>query len=136
MAQAATAVGPQTGNSSQRTSSYCLGQVAKKDGAGALLDAASLIPGGGEVADMARFLGAVASTEMSSTTTGAVVGGTATATTVATNAYHLNPTLGLKGVAKDSLEAIPVIGTVVGAGAFLYDGYSAYQDYVNCMAGQ
>ena len=65
-----------------------------------------------------------------------VIGIAGVSSSVAVFGHNFEKARALTNVAKNGLETIPVIGTVVGASALLYDGYGAYQDYQKCMAGQ
>jgi RHS repeat-associated protein len=111
----------------------CGWDALKKEGAGAALDAASIIPGGGDAADVARLAAGSVSLTISMAThdqPGMALGAAGTGIAVADGA-----TTGMRAtttVGKDALEAIPIVGTVVGVGSLLYDGYKGIEDFRKC----
>jgi RHS repeat-associated protein len=121
---------------SSNRAAACAALVAKNDLAGSTLDAASIIPGGGDLADVARLGAGAASLGISvsqGNKFGTAIGATGTAlggVVVARNTVNAAAV----GV-KDGLEAVPGIGTVVGLGALAFDAYSAVDDYNKCMSG-
>ena len=118
---------PRTSYPSDELSSVCMMKVAKKDGAGAALDAASIIPGGAELADGARVAATTASLGVSIAQNNApgMVTGSVGVAVPAGNAIF-----------KDFAEGIPGLGTFVGVVAFGVDALGAIQDYKDCMAGK
>jgi RHS repeat-associated protein len=112
---------------------HCLAVVAAKDGAGAALDAASIIPGGGLLGDIGRLAAGALSFGISAFNgdrTGSSIGSAG----VVTGSAQVSR--GIVAIsAKDGLEAIPGVGTAVGGLATLVDGVNAANDMVECMAG-
>ncbi len=120
---------------SNNRAAACAALVAKNDLAGSVLDAASIIPGGGDLADVARLGAGAASLGISASQgnkIGTGIGATGTAlggVVVARNTVNAAAV----GV-KDGLEAVPGIGTLVGLGALAFDAYSAVSEYNKCMS--
>jgi len=101
------------------------------------LDAGSIIPGGGDVADLGR-LGAGAVSLTISIAKGDSIGtalGAAGAGLVVVDGSTKGASIG-SGLVKDALEGIPIVGTVVGLGALYNDYAGASEDYNKCIGGE
>jgi hypothetical protein len=127
---------PQNNPNKRKTAADCAAAVAKADLAGAALDAASLIPGGGDLGDVARLGAGAASLGISASQGNR--GGTAfglAGVTLGSAVVSRNVVNAAAVGAKDGLEAIPFLGTIVGVGALGFDAFSAAKEYNACLAG-
>ncbi len=110
----------------------CAVEAFSKGGLALALDAASIVPGGADVADVARAGAGTASIVVSVATKdrpGQALGVTGA---VLTGAGAFTEWQGATA-AKNIAEAIPIVGGVVGIGAVLYDGKGILKDYNDCV---
>ncbi len=115
-----------------RSKNHALLKHSPKGGLALALDAASIVPGGADVADVARAGAGTASIVVSVATKdrpGQALGVTGA---VLTGAGAFTEWQGATA-AKNIAEAIPIVGGVVGIGAVLYDGKGILKDYNDCV---
>jgi RHS repeat-associated protein len=101
------------------------------------LDAASIIPGGGDAADLGRLgAGTVSLTiSMAKGDSGNTALGTAGTGLAVVDGATKGASIG-SSLVKDALEGIPIVGTVVGLGALYNDYAGASEDYNKCISGE